>query len=173
MNPIFRDSCLLITAGLCISVVDGASVLGASHTPALSSVSEWLSGAAEAMGGEAKLRTLASVEMSVCPCDITRAIETSRGGPGSQASPTSPTCAASALTRPGGRHARAAFRRPTEGCLWQNDGRIRSEPLRDLSVQDRDWRTADDDLLARSALVVLERPLHDQERVRLSSPAGE
>src|SRR5215203_2093186 len=79
MNPIFRDSCLRITVGLCISVVDGASVLGASHTPALSSVSEWLSGAAEAMGGEAKLRTLASVEMGVCPCDITRAIETPEG----------------------------------------------------------------------------------------------
>ena len=64
MNPIFRGSWLFILLGLCISVVDGTSVLGASQTPASSSVSAWLSGAAEAMGGEAKLRALGGVETS-------------------------------------------------------------------------------------------------------------
>ena len=64
ISQIFRGSCPLILLGLCISLVDGASVLGASQTPASSSVSAWLSGAAEAMGGEAKLRALARVETS-------------------------------------------------------------------------------------------------------------
>lgn len=64
MSPVFRRCCLLILLSRCIGVVDGASVLRVSQTPASSSVSAWLSGAAAAMGGEAKLRALARVETS-------------------------------------------------------------------------------------------------------------
>ena len=64
MDSPFRGSCFLIILALCVSVGDGTPVLVPSHAPASTSVTEWLSGAAEAMGGEAKLRALAGAETS-------------------------------------------------------------------------------------------------------------
>jgi hypothetical protein len=63
MNAIRRSVCLLVILGACASVGDSASVT--RHPPAdASSIAAWLSGAAEAMGGESRLRALAAVETS-------------------------------------------------------------------------------------------------------------
>ena len=64
MIAIQRGTCFLVILVLSVSAIDGASTPRASQFGASSSVLEWLSGAAQAIGGENRLRELAAVETS-------------------------------------------------------------------------------------------------------------
>src|SRR6478672_2338364 len=64
MNPVLRVAGRLIALAACASAVHGGGLVSASQPRAASSVSAWLSGAVEAMGGEATLTSLAAIETS-------------------------------------------------------------------------------------------------------------
>jgi glyoxylase-like metal-dependent hydrolase (beta-lactamase superfamily II) len=63
MNPVSKVVCSIVALGICVSTIHREGTLDASQ-PAASSLSAWLSGAGEAMGGEEKLRALAAIETS-------------------------------------------------------------------------------------------------------------
>jgi len=64
MNPAFRTAGRLIVLAVCATAVHAGGVVTASQPRAAPSVSAWLSGAVEAMGGEALLTSMTAVETS-------------------------------------------------------------------------------------------------------------
>jgi hypothetical protein len=64
VNSVFKAACPAVALVICACALHGAVRLGASQRPATSEAAAWLSGAADAMGGESTLTAIDAVETS-------------------------------------------------------------------------------------------------------------